>query len=304
MKASRITSILLASALAAPVAGCTVALKEAHVAKRQNFTREDTAALADYRATSKAKLADTVYLFRWVAPDRLAETPLHEMGTCELRAPYSGQPAIYADHVDPLYNIHCHLVPGWTMPMVEKARGSRAWNEYWRDLAAKLSGKVRYFAVVAYADGRQAGQVRFFPDGVTQLGPPSDGQHLSAKDRILRVAGVVDLAGADDGLDVELLCRVLAYARSEGYAKVSGLGISNIAPYAMWAEQFTQAAYEAAGFRRMHAVDPAIPDGFEDMLAGAHGDEVQKMVQEALAGGMTKDEANTFYTMEVDLRTD
>jgi len=190
------------------------------------------------------------------------------------------------------------------MPEVEKARGARAWSEYWRDLVTDLTGKIRHFALVAYADGRQAGHVRFFPDGVAQRNPTPDGQYQPDKDEILRIAGVVDLVGADDGLDVELLRRLVAYARNEGYAKISGLGISNIAPYAMWAEQFTHAAYEAAGFRRMQAVDPAIPGGFEDMLSGAHGEEVQKVVKKALAEGMTEDEAKTFYTMEADLSTE
>ncbi len=307
MRILHVPAMILTAIFTALSVGCAMvgepAPRESNVTKQQNSSREATAIQTDHEAESEVKVGDTVYLFRWVAPEHLAETPLHELGTCDLRAPHSGRPVIYADHVDPLYNIHWRILPGWTMPEVEKARGQRAWSAYWRDLAEDLASKVRHFALVAYADGRQAGQVRFFSDGLPQLDRAADGPGRPAEGETLLVSGVVDLAGADDGLDAELLRRVVAYAREEGYAKVSGLGISNVAPYAMWAEQFMLAAYRAAGFRRVQAVDPVIP-GLKDMLAGNHGKDVQTIVKEALATGITVDEANTFYTMEVDFKTD
>lgn len=251
-----------------------------------------------------AKVGGTTYTFRWVAPDRLAAAPLHGMGTCELRAPHSGRPAVYDAHVDPLYNIHCQLQPGWTMAKVDEARGARDWDEYWRDLAAGLADKIAHFALVAYAEGRQAGQVRFFPGGLAQLDRAPEGPHRRAGDEVLLVgAGAVDLAGADDGLDAELLQRVVAYARDEGYAGVRGLGWSNVGPYAMWGEQLPLAAYEAAGFGRVEAFDADRNDAFKDMLAGSQGADVQKIVTDALGGGMTEEEAHTRYIMEVDLNS-
>ncbi len=185
------------------------------------------------------------YDLMWIAPGYLASAKLKLTGTCDLRAPAGGLPAIYGDHVDPLYNIHCELALTEDGP----PEGT-TWPAYWRGLAAGLDGAVPCFAVAAYSDGKLAGQVRFFPRSRAHLraGAPEFGGRKD-ENSLLIGAGAVDLLGAQDGLDVTLLRRVADYARRAGYARVRAIGWSNVRPYAMWGESLPVAATRRPGSR-------------------------------------------------------
>jgi len=237
------------------------------------------------------------YELRWVTPGELRQTPLHELGTCEVRA--AGPQALYAAHVDPLYNIHVQLVEGG-QEEAEALRKGREWGVFWAELAESLAGKVERFAIAAYAGGKLAGHVRFFPADAARINWLSSEYRTRRSDVLLIGAGCVDLQGAEDGLDSALLLRVADYARERGYARIQAVGWSAIRPYAMWAESLPAAAYEAAGFRRAAMFDAPAGDAFHDMLAGAHGAVVQRMTKAALAGGIAEDQASRVYLVEYD----
>lgn len=236
------------------------------------------------------------YKIKWLAPDKLADQPLINSGTGKLRSPQGP----YSGHVDPLYNIHCELDD---TPFAElQARIDREgghWDRYWRQLAESLLGKVRSFALVAYGNDLLAGHVRFFPSSIAHLRVPNENRHQNDGNVLLIGAGCVDLPGAEDGLDIDLVRRVVSYARCEGYAKVQAVAWSNIRVFAMWGEQFPLSTYQAAGFRKVAPLPPD-KETFDCMLAGSHGPEVQKMAQAVLDKGMTKDEANAIWLVEID----
>lgn len=234
-----------------------------------------------------------------MAPDKLGDLALIATGAGKARSPQGP----YSGHVDPLYNFHEGLNGASfeeTQALVRREGGD--WNAQWRKQAQGLSGKVKVFALAAYDQNLLAGHIRFLPSSIGHLlSYPEGFARRTDENALLIVAGCVDIDGAADGLDVEMVRRVVAYARQGGYAKVQALAWSNIRAYAMWGEQFPLSAYEAADFRKVASM-PAWKEPFDDMLAGAHGPEIQKMVQGALDKGMTEGEATTLWLVEMDLR--
>ena len=159
---------------------------------------------------------------------------------------------------------------------------------------------LRGSGVVDNSHDMLAGHVRFFPGSVGHLRNVREEPLVAGDDDTLAIgAGCVDLEGAEDGLDKEMVTRVVRYAKQENYKRVQAVGWCNIRAYAMWSESFPVSAYEAVGFHEVARV-PYVHEAFECMLEGGHGPVVQKMVQADLDAGITKDEANTIHLVEID----
>ena len=232
------------------------------------------------------------YTLRPLAPGEAVDAPL--------RAPHSGRAAIYVDHVDPYYNVHCELADDGASPT-----DGEAWPDYWRRLVAPLAEFATCFAVVALSDGCLAGQVRFLPRSSARLryGPTHFGERRGEQ-TLLIGAGTVDLQAAEEGIDVALLQRVVGYAREAGYERVRAIAWSDVRPYAMWGESLPLESYRAAGFTVVESfVSPTRPM-FKDLLGGSHGPEVRRLVEQALSRGVTVDQATILHAVELDLSDD
>jgi GNAT superfamily N-acetyltransferase len=223
-------------------------------------------------------------------------------GEVEVREP--NRP--YSGHVHPLYNIWCEVrtsswsefSTGWRQIEQRLKEEGKDLGDHWRELAEGLD--VDYFALVAYSDGKLAGQVRFFPADVSRLRNIPEEYRSNRKDVLLIGAGCVDLPAADDRLDVEMVRRVVEYAKRTGYKAIRALGWSNIRAHAMWGESFPVSTYEALDFRTVARVSGG-PGAINDMLAGSHGEEVQKQVTAAMDAGFTMETANELFVVELDL---
>ena len=229
----------------------------------------------------------TAYKFEWIGP----ESP--SLSTWDGVERRSGD--TYADHVNPLYNIQEDLPH-------EPPEGDDC-GRLWKELAGGLASGTDLFALVAYEGDNLAGMIRFLPKTLTQprygAWSPDDHRKEWTDDILWIGAACVDGQGAADGLDGELVRRVIAHARNAGYARIQCLGWSDVRPYAMWGQSFPATVYEKLGFRRIASVDGTHLNALPDMLAGRHSPEIQKAAKEAMAGkGFTEKEANAFHIVE------
>ena len=163
---------------------------------------------------------------------------------------------------------------------------------------------IEWFALLACADGKLAGKIRFFPKTLTRAhfgGWREEEHRRESSDDILWVGSAyVDPLGIEHGLDIELIRRVVEYARAAGFAKVQAVGWSEVLPYAMWGESFRASGYQALGFRAI-ATTEGCPDAFEHMLNGCHGQWCKELVEEALKAGLSRKTAHQCQIMELDL---
>jgi len=160
-------------------------------------------------------------------------------------------------------------------------------------------------SLVAYDKDELAGMIRFFPKTITRprYGAWSPDDHQQEwTDEIVWIGGAyVDFRGTEDGLDTELVRRVVQYARQEGFAKIQALGWSDIRAYAMWGQSFPVSVYEELGFHRIATVDGSPLHALPDMLAGHHDAEVQKLVKADMEKrGFTQEMANEFHIVEFE----
>ena len=204
----------------------------------------------------------------------------------------------YSQHVYPLYNLQEDLP--------SRSPRDDDWDGLWESLANDLTGKVDCFALVAYQSGKLAGMIRFFPKTITRprYGAWSEEDHRNEwTDEILWIGGAfVDLMGTEDGLDAELIRRVVQYAREKGFYRIQALGWSEVRAYAMWGQTFPSSIYETLGFRQIATLDGRHLRALPDMLAGRHGPQVQKLVRESLeANGLTERAADEFHILELVL---
>ena len=231
------------------------------------------------------------YRIEWVGPN---SPPLSTWDSVHIRATDS-----YDQHVNPLYNLQEDLPSG---PPEDDD-----WGGLWKQLASDLASKVEWFALAGYDQDKLAGMIRFFPKTITRprygAWSPKDHQR-EWTDEILWTGGAyVDFRGEEDGLDTELVRRVVQYARQEGYAKIQGLGWSDIRAYAMWGQSFPVSVYDGLGFRRIATVDGSHLHALPDMLAGRHGEDTQKQVKTAMENqGFTQQTAEEFYIVEFECK--
>jgi RNA polymerase sigma factor (sigma-70 family) len=249
----------------------------------------------DRRGAERMELNGRGYELKWVSPRNLEELRLVGPDSIRPRAPR----AQYGDHAHPLYNIHCEIGPA--KPTHEyKAdldAAGKTWPEHWQDLAEGLD--VDYFALIAIADGKLAGYVRFFPADIARLRGPDEHQ-VNARDVLAVGNCYVDAIGADDELDVELLRRVTKYASGKKYASIRAFGWSDIRAFAMWGETFPVSIFTELGFRKI-ATTRGDEGPLNDMLAGAHGPWVKEQVTAAMVGDMTKEKATELFVVELAL---
>lgn len=241
--------------------------------------------------TATVTLRGSEYRIEWVGPD---SSPLSTWGGVGFRAP-----GPYKEHVHPIYNLQ-EDVPS-DPPQNDD------WGGLWEQLASDLTSKIDWYALVAYHNDKLAGMIRFFPKTITRprYGAWSPKDHQQEwTDEILWIGGAyVDLPGAEDRLDTELVRRVIQYARQEGYARIQGLGWSNIRAYAMWGQSFPVSVYKGLGFRRIATVDGSHLHALPDMLAGHHDENVQKLVKTEMdKRGFTQEMANEFYIVEFECK--
>ncbi|MDD5706567.1 MAG: M56 family metallopeptidase [Kiritimatiellae bacterium] len=284
-----LTMVALAALIAIGCLGLPTAAERKHKPISTEKTKQD-------EASNDMVLGGRTYRLEWMDPARLRELRLAGDNQVEMRTP--DQP--YAGHVHPLYNIHCEVGTNRPPREIEKqlSEEGRKWPDYWQSLARGLDSAP--FALVAFDNGKLAGYVRFFPANVAHLRWASPAQSGEERDVLLIGAGFVDSTGVEHGLDGELLRRVIRHARQHGYRAIRALAWSNVRPYAMWGESFPLSIYEAAGFRRTAKI-AGDRRAFSDMLAGAHGEAVQKLVKSAVADGTTVEKANDLFVVEKGL---
>jgi GNAT superfamily N-acetyltransferase len=239
--------------------------------------------------TATVTLKGSAYRIEWVRPN----TP-PTWGSVRIRAEGS-----YEEHVHPLYNLQ-EDIPS-------DPPENEDWGGVWEQIAGGLASKVEWFALAAYDQDKLAGMIRFFPKTITRprYGAWSPDDHRQEwTDEILWIGGAyVDFRGAEDGLDTELVRRVVQYARQEGYAKIQGLGWSDIRAYAMWGQSFPVSVYDGLGFRRIATVDGSGLHALPDMLAGHHGEDTQQQVKAAMESqGFTQQKAEEFYMVELNCK--
>lgn len=252
------------------------------------------------------------YRIEWLSPKRLLDVQGTESGLFGEHR--SAAAADYAEHAEPLYNIHDDIlyedvwpekpVPEGCVPGVPGPNDWR-WGVLWADLAKGLAGKADWFALLAYADDKLAGMIRFLPKTLTvaRAGAWSEQKHRREwSDDILWIgAAYVDRLGIEHGLDTELVRRVVEYARAKDFAKVQALGWSEVRVYAMWGQSFPGSVYKGLGFHGIATTD-GCPDAFKDMLAGSHGEPVKRRVEAELAAGVPRGTAHQCQIMELTLR--
>jgi len=231
------------------------------------------------------------YRFEWIGP----ETPrLESWENVPIR---SSEP--YGAHVNPLYNFQ-EDVPH------ESPEGDD-WGGLWKQLAEGLASDVELLGLVAYEGDKLAGMVRFLPKKATKSRYGAWGEEAHkrawANDILWIGAAFVDYQGAADGLDTELVRRVVDYARTAGYSRIQCLGWSDLRPYAMWGQVFPASVFEGKGFKPIATLDGSHLKCLPDMLAGSHGPDVQRAVKEEMeALGLTAEAAETFHILERDCR--
>jgi len=241
--------------------------------------------------TATVSLKGSAYRIEWVGPN----TPsLSAWDSIRIRATDP-----YDQNINPLHNLQEDI------PSDPPENGQ--WGELWTQIAGGLASKVEWFALVAYDRDKLAGMIRFFPKTITRprYGAWSLDHHQQEwTDEILWIGGAyVDFQGAEDGLDTELVRRVVQYARQESYAKIQGLGWSDVRAYAMWGQSLPVLVYDALGFRRIATVDGSHLHALPDMLAGRHGEDTQEQVKTAMENlGFTQQKAEGFYMVEFDCK--
>ena len=250
---------------------------------------EDKMGTLEIGEPATVTLKGTVYRIEWVSPT----SPPSKWGDVEYRAE-----GPYEQHVHPIYNLQ-EDIPA-------DRPEDNDWEGLWEQLASDLSGKVEWYAIAAYEGDKLAGMIRFLPKTLTgpRYGSWTAEEHRMAwSDRILWIgAAFVDLRGAEGGLDVELVRSIVQYARQKGFARIQGLGWSEVRAYAMWGQSLPVSVYVALGFRRIATVDATHLHALSDMLAGHHDDEVQALVRADMeAGELTEKAASEFYIVEHDL---
>lgn len=244
------------------------------------------------------------YRIEWLSPKRLRD----------FGEPRPAGKADYDVHIGPVYNIHEDIlsedvwperpVPEGCVPGVPGPNDWR-WGVMWEEMAKGLADKVEWFALLAYADDKLAGMIRFFPKTLTvaRYGAWPEQEHRREwSDDILWIgAAYVDRLGVTDGLDTELARRVVEYARAKGFAKVQALGWSEVRTYAMWGQSFPASVYEGLGFRAIATTD-GCADALGDMLGGSHGEATKQQVEAELAAAIPRETAHQCHIMELGLR--
>ena len=253
--------------------------------------KEEKTSTLEVGKTATVTLNGSAYRIEWVRPNT---PPLNTWGSVPIRAEGS-----YDEHVHPLYNLQ-EDIPS-------DPPENDDWGGLWEQIARGLASKVEWFALAAYDQDKLAGMIRFFPKTITRprYGAWSPDDHRQEwTDEILWIGGAyVDFRGEEDGLDAELVRRVVQYARQQGYAKIQGLGWSDIRAYAMWGQSFPVSVYDGLGFRRIATVDGSGLHALPDMLAGHHGEGNQKRVKAAMEKrGFTQETAEKFYMVELNCK--
>ena len=213
---------------------------------------------------NEAVIGETRYRLEWVSPANMDALGLLPMDSTGIRA----KDGIYSGHVHPLYNIHCELA--------YHDNTQRDWSVYWRQLSENLPASLP-FALAAFESGKLAGYVRFFPADIGTLRYAAADEQERDGHSLLIGAACVDAQANADNLQPLLLARVISYAKAERYRSVRAVGWSDIYPFAMWGESFSQAHYAKTGFVKGAEIQGP-EDALQDMLAGAHG----KLVKNAL----------------------
>jgi hypothetical protein len=240
-------------------------------------------------AAEKISLHGHEYSIVSISPGNLA-TFLPVGDTLKMRH----SPSPYTNHANPLYNLHCDFGLADTSKPEDVS-----WSEHWANVVSELSEDVGQFSLVALAAGESAGHIRFLPASLAQLRWISHDWNIDDRDTTLLIcAAYVDLPGAEDSLDSELLRRAVQSALARGCTRVLALAWSDIRAFAMWGESFPLAVYEAAGFRKLKQADHSPAEAFADMLAGAHGEQVQRMVREAQSTVTSPDKACELWVVE------
>ena len=235
------------------------------------------------------------YGFRWLDTSNIRELPLVSTKTAPLRTPR--QP--YGNALDPLYNIQCEMgirEPG-------DVDSSFDWGEYYTEMAETLPPELGRFALVAYAEDAIAGHVQFLPQSIGRMrhapAEVNEGRSIS----ILQIGtACVDSLGVEDGLDVELLRRVIAYARARHYSSLQAIGWSDIRIFSLWGESLPFRVYEEAGFEKVLRLEATPVDALQCMLDGNHGDNTLEIVTKEMAeAGLDAEKAGEMYLMEMDM---
>ena len=262
-------------------------------------------------AAGSATLKGHEYRFVRLTPDSLFDVELVRDGkglygeACQQlwgktrRPPYTEGPDAYCGgHVWPLYNLDQDIPRGELKPVDDQI------GEFWFELGRDLKGKAKQFGLLAYADGKLAGKIRFYPKTLTRAhwGGWSEEEHRREwRDDILWIgSGYVDPQGIEDALDVELIRRVVEYARTEGFVKIQATGWGEAVPYAMWGESFRASAFRPHGFRTV-AKTGGCPDAFEHMINGCHGKWCSDLMREAIGKGISCDTGHQCRIVELDL---
>ena len=269
-----------------------------------------------YPESEAVVLNGTTYRLEWLTPQRLFDVEIMKDGeerydeAClslwgERRLnPYKGAPdSHYGHHVYPLYNLQEDILREDVWPSHAKAEDDK-WGLLWFELGRSLRGKVEQFALLAYADDKLLGRIRFFPKTLTvaRFGGWDEGSHRQEwSDDILWIgSGYVDREAINDRLDSELVRRVVEYGRASGFSKAQGVGWSEVLVYAMWGESFRASTYEAVGFRPI-ATTAGCVDAFVHMLGGCHGESDKEIVRGVLESGLHPDTGHQCQIMELDL---
>ena len=264
-------------------------------------------------------LNGTTYRLEWLTPERLFDVEVMRDGeerydeACsslwgERRLnPYGGEPDThYGQHVYPLYNLQEDVLQEDVWPGHAKAENDN-WGLLWFELARGLRGKVEKFALLAYTDDTLVGRIRFFPKTLTvaRFGGWGETSHRQEwSDDILWLgAGYADHAAIRDGLDAELVRRVVEYGRASGFTKAQAVGWSEVLSYAMWGESFRASTYEGVGFHPIAATAGCV-DALVHMLGGCHGEADKQMVSEAFESGLDPDTGHQCQIVELALVDD
>ena len=265
-------------------------------------------------------LNDTEYRIEWLSPNRVLDPEFVETvesllmgrrnydGVCATLWGEPRKPAdagfMYWHHVWPHYNLQENILVEEIWPAKARPRNGR-WGLFWLlEMPGLLVGKVDWFALLAYDGGALAGMIRFLPKTLTvaHYGGWTEDEHRAewTDDIIWIGAASTDPQGVEDGLDVELIRRAVDYARDSGFKKVQATGWSDVIPYAMWGQSFRVSAYETAGFRRIATTD-GIRGGFDQMVAGVHGEYPKQQVAKYLEEIADLETAHQCHIVKYDL---
>ena len=254
-------------------------------------------------AAGTATLNGQEYRFEWLTPQRLFDVECVVDGVERYEEACQalwGQALPLGDHVSPLYNLQEDTGP------VTPPEGGM-YGAMWFELGRGLAGKVDRFALLAFADDKLVGTIRFLPKTLTNPHWGGWGQQNHRRewtDEILWIGcAYVDRRGMQNGLDLELTRRVVAMAREAGYTKVQATGWGEVPVYAMWGHAFRASVFRAAGFTPIAATGGA-PDALFDMLCGAHGEQCMEQARAEIETGPALDTAHQCAVLELLLRGD